>query len=120
MPQQVTVQLPNPVVQALDSAARELRCSRADVIRFAIGDFLEAFDDPFFEDADDPFVALGRSGDPAIPAVDWNEVRRELSAKDQGKRSGRTDLRDEAGPDARRRGDRPAGRNPSSRFRNEA
>ena len=70
MPQQVTARLPDPVVDALDTAARQLRRSRADVIRLAVERYLEDFDDLS--------VAIDRLRDPSDPALDWDKVRREL------------------------------------------
>ena len=70
MTQQVTARLPDPMVHALDTAARELRRSRADVIRLAVENYLKDFDDLS--------VAIERLRDPADPVLDWDEVRREL------------------------------------------
>ena len=74
MPQQVTARLPDPMVEALDSAARQLRRSRADVIRLAVERYLEDFDDR-------P-IAIDRLRDPGDPVLDWDRVRRELSDQD--------------------------------------
>ena len=79
MPQQVTARLPDPMVEALDSAARQLRRSRADVIRLAVERYLEDFDDLS--------VAIDRLRDPGDPVLDWDRVRRELA--DTGLRSAR-------------------------------
>ena len=70
MPQQVTARLPDPVIDALDTAARQLRRSRADVIRLAVEHYLEDFDDLS--------VAIDRLRDPSDPVLDWEQVRREL------------------------------------------
>ena len=70
MPQQVTARLPDPMVEALDTAARQLRRSRADVIRLAVEHYLEDFDDLS--------VAIDRLRDPGDPVLDWDKVRREL------------------------------------------
>ena len=70
MPQQVTARLPDPVVDALDTAAKQLRRSRADVIRLAVERYLEDFDDLS--------VAIDRLRDPSDPVLDWDEVRRAL------------------------------------------
>ena len=74
MPQQVTARLPDPVVDALDSAARQLRRSRADVIRQAVERYLEDFDDLS--------IAIQRLRDPGDPVLDWDRVRRELLDSD--------------------------------------
>ena len=70
MPQQVTARLPDPMVDALDTAATQLRRSRADVIRLAVEHYLEDFDDLS--------TAIDRLRDPTDPVLDWDEVRREL------------------------------------------
>lgn len=70
MPQQVTARLPDPVVEALDATARELRRSRAEVIRLAVERYLEDFDDLS--------AAVDRLRDPTDPVLDWDRVRREL------------------------------------------
>ena len=70
MPLQVTARLPDPVVEALDRAAAQLRRSRADVIRLAVEHYLEDFDDLA--------VAIERLRDPTDPVLNWDEVRREL------------------------------------------
>ena len=74
MPQQVTARLPDPVVEALDSAARQLRRSRADVIRQAVEHYLQDFDDLS--------IAIQRLRDPGDPVLDWDRVRRELLDSD--------------------------------------
>ena len=70
MTRQVTARLPDPIVDALDSAARRLGRSRADVIRLAVEDYLEGLDDVS--------VAIDRLRDVSDSALDWNEVRRGL------------------------------------------
>lgn len=67
---QVTARLPDSVVNGLDAAARQLRRSRADVIRRAIERYLEDFDDLS--------VAVERLRDPSDPVLDWDRVRRDL------------------------------------------
>lgn len=74
MPRQVTARLPDPLVDALDSAARELRRSRADVVRQAIERYLQDFDDLS--------IAVQRLRDPGDPVLDWDRVRRELLDSD--------------------------------------
>lgn len=70
MPRQVTARLASPVIDALDAAARELQRSRADVIRLAVEHYLEDFGDLR--------VAIDRLRDPGDPALEWDQVRREL------------------------------------------
>ena len=74
MPLQVTARLPDPVVEALDNAATQLRRSRADVIRLAVEHCLEDFDAVS--------VAIDRRRDPCDPVLDWDQVRRELLGTD--------------------------------------
>ena len=69
MPLQVTARLPDPVVEAQDKAATQLRRSRAAVIRLAVEHYLEDFDDLS--------VAIDRLRDPGDPVLDWDRVRRE-------------------------------------------
>ena len=70
MPQQITTRLPDPVVEALDRAATQLRRSRADVIRLAVEHYLADFDELS--------TAIDRLRDPADPVLNWDQVRREL------------------------------------------
>ncbi len=70
MPQQVTARLPDPVLAALDTAAQQLRRSRADVIRLAVENYLEDFNDLS--------VAIDRLRDPSDPVLDWEKVRRDI------------------------------------------
>ena len=67
---QITVRLPDALVEALDAAAMELKRSRADVVRQALERYLEDFD------------GLTGSGerlrDSADPVPEWDQVRREL------------------------------------------
>ena len=70
MPQQVTARLPDPVLAALDTAAQQLRRSRADVIRLAVESYLEDFNDLS--------VAIDRLRDPSDPVLDWEKVRRDI------------------------------------------
>ena len=70
MPRQVTARLPDPMVEALDTAAQQLRRSRADIIRQAVERYLEDFDDLS--------IAIQRLRDPGDPVLDRDQVRREL------------------------------------------
>ena len=74
MTTQVTARVPDELAGALDAAAAQLKRSRADVIRQALERYLEDFDDLS--------VALDRLRDPSDPALDWDEVRRELLGSD--------------------------------------
>ena len=67
---QVTVRLPDSMVEKLDSAASQLRRSRAEVIRHAIDRYLEGFGDLA--------IATDRLRDPTDPVLDWSRVRRAL------------------------------------------
>jgi predicted DNA-binding protein len=75
---QITARLPDELVASLDSAAHDLRKSRADVIREAIELYLEEFEDLA--------IAVARLKDPSDPVLDWEDVRRDLLAGDQIKR----------------------------------
>ncbi len=71
---QVTARLPDELVRALDEAARDLKRSRAEVIRQAI--------ERYIEDFDDLSVAIDRVRDPSDPVLDWDDVRRGLLRQD--------------------------------------
>ncbi len=70
MTTQITARLPKELAESLDAAAAALRRSRADVIRQAVEQYLEDFDDLS--------VAVERLRDPADPVLDWDDVRRDL------------------------------------------
>ena len=74
MSTQITVCLPDEQTAALDTAAAALKRSRAEVVRQAVEQYLEDFDDLS--------VAVERLRDPADPVLDWDEVRRELLGSD--------------------------------------
>ena len=71
---QITARLSNQTVDALDTAANQLRRSRADVIRLAVETYLE--------DYDDLALALERLRDPSDPVHDWDEVKSALFNSD--------------------------------------
>lgn len=71
---QITARLPDSVVDQLDQAARQLRRSRADVVRQAVERYLDDFDDLS--------VAVERLCDPSDAVLDWDQVRRELLDSD--------------------------------------
>ena len=71
---QITAQAPDELATALDAAAVALNRSRADVIRQAVEQYLEDFDDLS--------VALARRQDSSDRVRDWDEVRRELLGSD--------------------------------------
>ena len=71
---QITARVPDTLVDALDSAARTLKRSRAEVVRQAVERYLEDFDDLS--------VAMQRLRDPADPVLDWDSVKRELLDSD--------------------------------------
>ena len=74
MSTQITVRLPDEQTAALDTAAAALKRSRAEVVRQAVEQYLEDFDDLS--------VAVERLRDPADPVLDWDEVRRDLLGSD--------------------------------------
>ena len=72
--QQITARVPDALVEALDAAAAELKRSRADIVRQALEQYLEDFDDLN--------VAVQRLLDPADPVLDWDEVKNALFPSD--------------------------------------
>ncbi len=74
MSTQITVRLPDEQTAALDAAAAALKRSRAEVVRQAVEQYLEDFDDLS--------VAVERLRNPADPVLDWDEVRRDLLGSD--------------------------------------
>ena len=73
---QITARLPDSIVESLDEAAKELRKSRAEVVRAAVELYLAEFEDLA--------VAVARLRDPADPVLDWEEIRGDLLAENQG------------------------------------
>ena len=71
---QIAARVPDALVEALDSAAKELNRSRAAIVRQAVERYLEDFDDLT--------VALQRLGDSSDPVLDWDQVRHELLGSD--------------------------------------
>lgn len=71
---QIAARVPDALVEALDSAAKELNRSRADIVRQAVERYLEDFDDLT--------VALQRLGDSSDLVLDWDQVRHELLGSD--------------------------------------
>lgn len=71
---QVSARLPDELVRALDAAARDLKRSRAEVIRQAI--------ERYIEDFDDLSIAIERIRDPGDPVLDWDDIRRGLLRQD--------------------------------------
>ena len=67
---QITARVPDELAEALDAAAARLKRSRADVVRQALEQYIEDFDDLS--------VALERLQDPTDPVLDWDEVKRAL------------------------------------------
>ena len=62
--------VPDELAAALDATAAALQSSRAAVVRQALEQYIEDFDDLV--------AASERLRDPADPALDWDAVRREL------------------------------------------
>lgn len=71
---QISARLPDELVDALDAAAKELKRTRAEIIRRAVERYLEDFEDLS--------VAVERLRDPSDPVLDWEEVKRELLRSD--------------------------------------
>ena len=70
----ITTHVSDEMVEALDAAAAKLRRSRADVMRQALEQYLEDFDDLS--------AALDRLRDPSDLILDWDDVRRDILASD--------------------------------------
>ena len=70
----ITTRVSDEMVEALDAAAVKLRRSRADVMRQALEQYLEDFDDLS--------AALDRLRDPSDLILDWDDVRRDILASD--------------------------------------
>ena len=64
---QITARVPDELGAALDTAAAQLKRSRADIVRQAIERYLEDFDDLS--------IAVERLRDPSDPVLDWDDVR---------------------------------------------
>jgi predicted DNA-binding protein len=71
---QITARLPEKLVEALDSAAKQLNRSRAEIVRQALERYLEDFDDLT--------LAVERLRDPNDPVLDWDQVKDELLGSD--------------------------------------
>ena len=63
----ITFSLPDSHIDALDSIANEARCSRAEIIRRAIGRHIEDFEDLS--------VAEKRLQDPNDPVLSWDQAK---------------------------------------------
>jgi RHH-type transcriptional regulator, rel operon repressor / antitoxin RelB len=70
----MAVRLPADLAVALDRAASQLRLSRAAVVRKAIENYLDDFEDMA--------AAMAALQDQADPTFDWASVRRDLRAQD--------------------------------------
>ena len=71
---QITLTLPDDLVNSLDNAATALHRTRADVIRQAIEYYLEDFEDLN--------LALLALRDPADAILDWDLMKQELVKQD--------------------------------------
>lgn len=70
MSTQITARLPDEQTAALDAAAAALKRSRAEIVRQAVEQYLEDFDDLS--------VAVERLRDSSDPVLDWDEVRNKV------------------------------------------
>lgn len=70
----IVTQLPEPLLGMLDAVATELERSREDLIREAVQQYLEDFNDHA--------VALERLRDENDPELDWECVKRDLLEDD--------------------------------------
>ena len=71
---QITARVPDTLIEALDAAAMQLKRSRAEIVRQALEQYLEDFDDLA--------VSLERLRDPTDPIFDWDRVKPELLGSD--------------------------------------
>ncbi len=71
---QITVLVPDELAASLDAAAASEHRHRTDLIRQALEQYLEEYDDHT--------VAVERLQDPSDPVLDWNAVRNELLGSD--------------------------------------
>lgn len=71
---EIVASVPDELAAALDATAAALQSSRAAVVRQALEQYLEDFDDAA--------VAAARLRDDADPVLDWAAVRRELHNTD--------------------------------------
>ena len=70
---QITARLPDDIVGALDQAAQAQNRSRAEIIRMAIENYLD--------DYDDLSLSITRLLDPTDEVIDWQEAKRALLAE---------------------------------------
>ena len=70
----ITTRVSDEMVEALDAAAAKLRRSRADLMRQALEQYLEDFDDVS--------AVLDRLRDPSDVILDWDDVRRDVLGPD--------------------------------------
>ncbi len=67
---QITARLPDELVAELDHAAKQLRRTRAELVRQAVEYYLDDFEDIS--------RAIEVLKDPADPVLDWESARRDL------------------------------------------
>ncbi|CAG0983168.1 hypothetical protein MTYP_01873 [Methylophilaceae bacterium] len=67
---QITARLPDELVASIDSAAAQLYCTRAEVVRKAIEYYLESFEDLS--------LALQVLHDPADAVLEWEALKHDL------------------------------------------
>lgn len=71
---QISVKLPDDLTAALDEAATQLHRTRSELIRQAVENYLDDFEDISH--------ALEVSRDPADPILDWETVKHKLLSDD--------------------------------------
>lgn len=67
---QVTVRLPEPLIEEIDRAARQQLRTRTDLVRQAVETYLD--------DIEDITLGLKAMANPADAVLDWRDVRRVL------------------------------------------
>lgn len=71
---QISVKLPDDLTAVLDEAATQLHRTRSELIRQAVENYLDDFEDISH--------ALEVSRDPADPILDWETVKHKLLSDD--------------------------------------
>ena len=70
---QITARLPEELMRSLDAVVLESGRPRSELIRRAI--------EAYVEECNDLSMAMDRLRDPSDPVLDWEDVKRELLAK---------------------------------------
>ena len=66
----ITFSLPDPYIETLDAIAEQAQCDRAVIVRQAIEQYVEDFEDLS--------ISTKRLQDPSDPVLSWGEVKNNL------------------------------------------